>query len=374
MRFAVLFLAVLVGVGAFFLLTKGESSPSQEAETLAPLAPEGLGPELAPAEASAELTEAPAEGPKEIDAAAIETIEREEAGFSGENLVEFHGSALLQPKGQRPYPAVRGTIEIAILNHGRLVPVSVDVTQGKFRVEVPDRCRIRVEGGVLEDQAVRFLGTDGPFTLDAALDYALVGEPIPIQRLRVFEGTQHVPLAKVTVRTGVDGATAQMTGGAPVGEVLVAEAASPIDLPFMPGQRPVWLHVSAEGYATTALLINPLEAAEKDVVLWPSATLNVRVTGPARDRLKALILHRNEPAAAGQKPSKRHFATIGMNATGITRDPDAIIFNLENVPALPLTLEARGFDKRGRETLLGTTSVVLGTNQAGRVELRLDEK
>ena len=376
MRFAVLFFAVLAGVAAFFLLGGSSSlSPSTEPET--PIAPIDMEP----------AASAPTGGPAELPQALPEMIsepedlgEDEEPGrsdatsFSGRDLVEFHGSALLQPKGQRPYSAVRGTIEIAILNNGRLVPMSVEVNQGKFSVELPDRCRVRIQGGQLEDQAVRFFGSEVPFTLDAEQDYAMVGEPIPVNRLLVFEGTQRIPLANVTVRTGTDGVTARMQGAAPVGDVLVADAASPIDLPYLAAKHPVWLHVSAEGYATTALLLDPQKANKKEVVLWPSATLTVRVTGPARTRLKALTLHRHEPLAGGQNPTKRHFATLDVNSPGITTDADATIFQLENIPALLLTVEARGFDKRGRDTLLGTTSVELGTDQAGLVTLRLEGK
>jgi hypothetical protein len=380
MRFAVLFFAVLLGVGAFIALSDSgpEAEPNQE--SLVPLAPqdEDLG---AASEESTGFAEALPSEPTQVVPAAPELGEREEANFSGQNLVEFHGSAMLQPKGQRPYPAVRGSIEIAILNHGRLVPVTVDVNQGKFQVEVPDRCRLRIDGGVLEDQAVRILGAEGLITLDADQPYTLIGEPIPVNRLRVFEGTQRVPLAGVTVRTAQDGSTARMAGADAVGEVLVADAASPIDLPYLPQERPVWLHVSAEGYATTALLLKPQQANEKDVVLWPAATLTVRVTGKLRNSLKALTIHRHEPAAESSSgsqgtgsPAKRHFATFPMNAPGITTDTEATIFSVENVPALPLTIEARGFDKRGRETLLGSTSVELGPDQAGTVELRLREQ
>lgn len=380
MRFAVLFLAVLLGVGAFIALSGSgpEAEPNQE--SLVPLAPQDEDLEAA-SEESTGFAEALPPEPTQVEPAAPDQGEREAATFSGQNLVEFHGSAMLQPKGQRPYPAVRGTIEIAILNHGRLVPVTVDVNQGKFQVEVPDRCRLQIDGGKLEDQAVRFLGTSGPFTLDAKLNYALIGEPTPVNRLRIFEGAQRVPLAGVTVREANDGSTARMTGAKTVGEVLVKDAASPIDLPYLPQEHPVWLHVSAEGYATTALLLKPQQANEKDVVLWPAATLTVRVTGRLRSSLKALTIHRHEPAVEGSagsqgngSPSKRHFATFAMNAPGITTDPDATIFSIENVPALPLTIEARGFDKRGRETLLGSTSVELGPDQAGTVELRLREQ
>ncbi len=372
MRFALTFLAVAAALGLFTFFNYSERFLSGPSEPMAPLQHIGEGPDQATLADTDELPDSPPILEPESGPTLQATDREEVAGFGNQELVDFHGTAWLQPKGEGAYLAVRGTIEIAILNNGRLVPMSVAVNQGRFSVEVPDRCRVRVQGGQLEDQTVRYLKTEGPFTLDAAMDYAMIGEPIPVNRLLIFEGTQRVPLAGVTVRTSVDGVTALMEGAAPVGEVLVADAASPIDLPYLSAQHPVWLHVSAEGYATTALLLDPQKANEKEVVLWPAATLTVRVTGPARSRLKALVVHRHEPAANGKKASKRHFATFNMSSPGITTDTDATIFTMQNLPALALTVEARGFDKRGRETLLGSTSVELGVNEAGLVNLRLE--
>ena len=273
---------------------------------------------------------------------------------------------------------MRGTVEFSMLHNGQTVGVKAEVNQGRFSVEVPERCRIHAHGGRLEEQPVRILDADAPFSLDSSLNYTFVAEPVPVQRLRVLGGAQRVPLTNVTVRIAENAITATMGGIAPGNATpdatIVTDAASPIELPYLRSKRLVWLHVSADGYATTAQLVNPKEPAEFEVLLWPSAALTVRVTGPQRDRLRAITFHRHEPSADGQSSSKRHFATFDMNTPGITSDPDATIFALENVPALPLSIWARGLDKRGREQQLGTVSVELGPDQTGRIELRLEDK
>ncbi|QDV10106.1 hypothetical protein Poly30_56680 [Planctomycetes bacterium Poly30] len=380
MRFAVLLLAVLVGVTAFFLFGDrlGPTVPGEEQvpAVVSPLGMSGDDPAAAPenpVEPAMDLPTVPDEPEESLTSVTEDNSSRVPDGdFGGAELVEFHGNAMLQPVGKTPYPAVRGTIEIAVLNRGKMVPLTVNVNQGRFQVEVPARCRLRIDGGRLEDQTVRFLGFPGPFTLDETADYALIGEPIPVNTLRVFAGTQLVPLAGVTVRIGPDATTARSRGEAMVGDVLVENAASPIELPYLAADHPIWLHVSADGYATTALLVDPRESGVMDAVLWPAAELTVRVTGPNRTNLKALLLHRMEPGPNGAAPSKRHFATFGLNTPGITTDPDATIFALEGLPALPLFLEARGFDKRGRETVLGKTTIELGPNDGKTVELRTE--
>ena len=373
MRFRVTFIVVLLGLGAFVFIKDKYEPLHDQAQAWVPLAPIAEQESTASQKGPQPLELAPIAQPGS-DAAQGEADRSAPVGFGAKKLVEFHGAVLLQPKGQRPYAAVRGSIELSVLYRGQYVPVSAAVNLGTFSAELPDRSRIRIVGGQLEDQAVRFLGSEAPFDLNTGLNYALVGEPVPVKRLLVFEGTQHVPLSGVTVRTSVDGVTALMQGADPVGEVLALDAASPIDLPYLAAKHRVWLHVSAEGYATTALLVDPQKTSEKEVVLWPSATLTVRVTGPARGRLKALLIHRHEPPAPGQPATKQHFATFGINSPGITTDPDATIFSLENLPALLLTIEARGFDKRGREALLGKTTVELGSDQAGLVNLRVENK
>ena len=386
MRFAVLFLAVLVCAGAAYLFVSEEPRTGASNAAVYPTAPITLAPAddgpppIAQDEPEDALDPLTTTGTEDVSqAAAPELQDRVPAkSFTGAKLVNFHGSVLLQPKGQRPYPATRGTVEFSMVHNGQTVVVEAEVNQGRFSVEVPERCRIHADGGRLEEQPVRILDADEPFSLDSSLNYTFVAEPVPILHLRVFEGTQRVPLAGITVRRATNGLTAIMGGvdpeGATPSKTIVVDGASPIELPYLPNKRPVWLHVSADGYATTAQLVKPQEPGELDVVLWPSATLTVRVTGPARSRLKAITIHRHEPNTDGQPPSKRHFATFDINTPGITSDPDATIFSMENIPALPLTIEARGLDKRGRVRLIGTASVELGPDQNGRIELRLEDE
>lgn len=374
MRFAVLFFIVLLGLAALFLFGQpggpGDAGGPPEPVGIAPAEPAAAATTLP--EASLEVVAPPPSATEDLGPAPEAMTDRAlELDFSHSTLVDFHGIVMLQPKGQTPYPAIRGTVEIAILNRGQMVPMTIEIQQGQFSVELPERCRIRVDGGRLEDQTVRFLGFDGPRTLDHTLPYALVGEPIPVNQLRVFEGTQGIPLPSVTIRQADDATTALSQGEAAVGQLLLEDVASPIELPFIDSDHPIWLHVSAEGYAATAVLVNPTEPATKDVTLWPSAQLTVRVTGPGRKKLKALILHRMEPALDGKEPSKRHFATFGMRTPGMTTDPDATIFTLVGLPALPLRLEARGLDERGRESLIGTAAVELGPSETKTVELRV---
>lgn len=380
MRLAVLFIIALAGLGTlYFLGDQGTQAGPGQSGALPTIAPKDLpeGPVVVEPEAAPEDPTDRALS----ELAAVEVVGEEpgsgtrepDATFAGETLVEFHGSALIQSEGQRPYPAMRGTIEIRILNDGKFVPVTIQVNQGKFSAEVPMRCRAEIVGGVLEGQAVRFLGCRPLMTLDHTMDYAFIGEPIPTNRLRVFEGTQRVPLAGITVRRHEDASTALAGGQEPVGEIVIKGAASPVELPFIPVTHPIWLHVSAEGYATTAVLVDPREPNEKDVVLWPAAGVVIRVTGPGRTRLKALLLHRLEPTEEGQAPAKRHFSTLNLQTPGITTDQDATIFTLEGVPALPIVIEARGFDNKGRETRLGTSTTELGPLESRTVELYLKD-
>lgn len=377
MRVPALALFALLAAGALLLFAKGgrgaerdESGATVDVSVAVP----------APVDSSASdeaLAHEPIEPPT-IPEAALEdspdtaAVRENAASFEGMELVDFHGMAMVQPKGERPYTASRGTIDISIVNRGQLVPMSIPISGGRFSVELPQRARIRVEGGRLEDRTVRFLDFNGLFTLNAEQDYAFIGEPVPLNLLRVFEGTQGIPLANVTVRQAIDAHTARLESAEATGEVLVESASSPIELPFMGAQHPVWLHVSAEGYATSSILLNPSKTAEHDVTLWPDASLVVRVTGPDRSRLKALLMHRMEPAAkSDDTPKQRHFATLSPSLPGVTTDPDAIIFTVEGVPALPLRLEARGFDDRGREILIGEGTAEVGPGERRTVELRV---
>ncbi|MEM8709891.1 MAG: hypothetical protein AAGG01_02985 [Planctomycetota bacterium] len=379
MRFlALVLLAFVAAASALFLLAKGDSGVAEDGSGAVVNVPlESSANAAAPATDDAALSPAEIEPPSGEESPTVESGERdasreEAASFAGLDLVDFHGTAMVQPKGERPYTAARGSIEISIINRGQLVPLSIPISGGRFSVEVPQRARIRVEGGRLEGQTVRFLGFEKLFTLNEEQNYAFIGEPIPVNLLRVFEGTQGIPLASVTVRQSVDAHVARHVGEEPVGEIVVEGAASPIELPYLPAQHPIWLHVSAAGYATSAILINPSKTAEHDVTLWPEASLVVRVTGPGRGQLKALLMHRIEPATESTgKPSKRHFATLSRPHPGVAVETDAIVFTIEGVPALPLHLEARGFDARGRETLIGEGTAEVGPGERRTVELRV---
>ena len=255
MRFTLLFIAVLVLAGAFYVFAGEDPRTGASDAAENPTAPITLAPVDSDPPPSTRNEREDALDPlvtigteKVGQAAAPDVQDRVLAtSFAGRKLVNFHGSVLLQPKDQRPFPAMRGTVEFSMLHNGQTVVVKAEVNQGRFSVEVPERCRIHAHGGRLEEQPVRILDADAPFSLDSSLNYTFVAEPVPVQRLRVLGGAQRVPLTNVTVRIAENAITATMGGIAPGNATpdatIVTDAASPIELPYLRSKRLVWLHV-----------------------------------------------------------------------------------------------------------------------------------
>ena len=266
-------------------------------------------------------------------------------------LAAFHGQALLQRDGETPRAAALGSIEFDVIHRGRRDSMSAKVQAGRFDVRIPEVGRVRILGGTLEGQAVRFPGAETLFD-PGDDDYVLVGVPVPASVLDALDALSGAPLAGVTVRRGDDAtaprlvvASPEATNPDPAPPALVENATSPITLPWLDAPHAIWLHLDKEGYAPAAVLVEPNREARREVRLWPEASLTVRVAGPGREWLHALVLLREE--GDGRTP---HAATFSVTAPGVRREADAIVFEIEGLAALPHRVEAKGYDGQGHAT------------------------
>jgi hypothetical protein len=282
----------------------------------------------------------------------------------------FHGAALIQHEGELVREAAAGTIELDLLHRGARKRVVATVSGGRFAIDVPVAARLLLVGGRFEDQDVHFEAPRGPFdpTDD---DYALIGMVTRRFELDVRDGGQGSPVAGVTVRRAED-ATSAVLGdeGGPAGELVLEGATSPVWLPHIDAKRPVWLSVSAPGYAPTHVLVDPRKSGEKVVNLWPSADLTVRVTGAERGRLRMLVLTRDE--GSGRTP---HAGAFGVADPAVQSGPGEVLFPIRGLAAIPHTIQAKGYDPRGVTVDLGEpVRVDLGPGDSRTIEVRLDPR
>lgn len=359
MRAALIVLtAAAVLAAAFFMLRDGErpgpflddtSIERRTADQAAPTTPEPA-PDVAPPE---RVTPEPAEVPGPAP--------RESAPPPG-RTESFHGEALLQHPGSRPVPASSGTIELMVLAGSYRALETAPVLAGQFEVEVPEIARVHITGGTLDGLTVRYLGVDRPF--DPTGDrYVLVGEPVPVNVLVPLDALSGTPLAGIDLRVGESSTGARLvrneaTDSAPAVAALprpiLSDAASPITLPFVDSEHAEWIHLQKDGYAPATVLVDPRVPARREVRMWPSADLTLRLTGKDRTMARTIVLHREE---SGSRTS--HAATFVIDAPEVERTTDAFVLHIEGLTALPHTVEIRGYDHRGRASKLATQRVEL---------------
>ncbi len=278
----------------------------------------------------------------------------------------FHGTALIQFKDQLIRESGGGTLEIDVIGGGARTRIQGIVAAGQFDIEVPVTARLILRGGELDGHEVYFEKPKGPFdpTDD---DYALIGMVSPKFRLVVRDGMTGSPLRSASVHMADDASSAWLEGSPPAGDEVIVDEPSPITLPFIDTKRPVWLRVSAPDYAGTHVLVDPREDGEREVRIWPSANLTVRVTGPGRKRLKGILASRLDPSG-----KRLHAATFSMTHPSIQRDTDSITFAIRGLAGVGHVFAARGLNSKGQVEDLGQIEFSLGPRDEKTVEFRLE--
>ena len=284
----------------------------------------------------------------------------------------FRGAALIQEKDQLVRGARTGTIELDLLYRGVRERTSISVSNGQFQADVPRAVRLELVGGIFESKPVHFEKPQGQFDPTDS-DYALIGVVTPAVTLDVVDGAQASPLQDITITRANDATSAVLGERAPTQDTaspppLVTGATSPVTLPYIDAQRPVWLSVSATGYAATNVLIDPRKPQNASVRLYPSANLKVRVTGSARGALRMLVLTRDE--GEGRTP---HTGTFTVSHPSVETTPNALVFPIRGLAGITHSIRAMGYDESGVTTDLGKTlRVDLNANDEQTVELRID--
>ncbi len=283
-----------------------------------------------------------------------------------ERLRPFEGEALLQVKGAPlPSPVRSGSFQLEILTQGASQLTEVKVGSGRFKLEIPDRSRVKLLGGMFNGQRVRFEGLGHAFTpVDSP--YVLVGSPFPLNRLIVRDGPTgaHLSGLRVTQASGMSPLT--LRDQAAGEELVLKDASSPVDLPWIESRTPLWLRVEADGYAPATAWVDPDQERTRELLLWPAAELEVRVIGDAREALKMIALFHDAPEGrtiAG--------GVIERRAAGVTSDGEAWVFDLVGLPALPTQVVAKGIDLKAQPVDLSTANITLEPGGRQTVVLRL---
>ncbi|MEM6567314.1 MAG: hypothetical protein AAF957_02825 [Planctomycetota bacterium] len=279
----------------------------------------------------------------------------------------FRGSVMLQREGDRPVGVALGSMSYDVLLRGRRESFEVDISGGRFETQVPSVARIVLTGGVLDGETVRFPGLEAPFdpTED---DQVIVGAPFARIVLRVVDGGQRSPLTDVTVRVAGSSTAALLADEPDDGRVHVSGKASPVVLPWLPNEGATWLRVSAPGYAAATVMVQRERASEKEIELWPPSDLEVRVTGPGRTRLRAVVL-----LMESTEERQGQSAVFSKTRPGVLEDADAIVFPIRGLSAGPYEVVAKGYDGAGRAMDLTGKRIELGANEARTLELYVDD-
>jgi len=284
-----------------------------------------------------------------------------------ERLTAFRGAVVLQPsEAERTVEANAGRFDLEVVRKGQREQVVVPIVGGRFSIDVPRDGRVRLGAGELDGAPVHFEEPVGLFA-PADLDYLLVGVPSERITLDVVDGATGAPLDGVTVtRTGSSDLPLRLEGAprADRGDRLAAGAPSPVELPRIDADGPVWLHVGAEGYATTALLVDPRASERREVRLWPSADLDLALAGPRRTEVRIVVVTRVPQGGAAA-----HAGTVDVTGPAIERLPSTNVARLRGLAAVRTRFEAKGFDARGRVVDLGSVEVDLGPGEMKRAEL-----
>jgi hypothetical protein len=288
-----------------------------------------------------------------------------EVPLTVERLRTFEGEALLQVDGAIPSPVKTGTFWLELLSRGSSETAEVEVLGGRFRLEIPERSRVRLKGGVFSGQRVRFEGLEVAFTpVDSP--YVLVGSPFPLNRLVVCDGPTGAHLSGLRVTRAPQMSPVTLRGQSDDEELVLEGASSPIDLPWIPSRTPVWLRVAADGYAPMTAWVDPTQEQTKELLLWPEAALTVRVTGEGREALKALALFHD--AGEGRTIAG---GVIERRSKGVTSNGAEWVFDLVGLPALPTEVVAKGLDLKARFVDLAAADISLEPGSQRTLVLRL---
>ncbi len=282
-----------------------------------------------------------------------------------EQLRPFEGEVLLQIEGALPSQVKAGSFRLEILTPGASRLVEVGVASGRFKLEIPDRSRIKLLGGVFNGQRVRFDGLGFAFT-PVESPYVLVGSPFPLNRLVVRDSPTGAHLSGLRITRAPGMSPASLRGQTAAEEVVLEDASSPVDLPWIESQAPLWLRVKADGYAPMTAWVDPDQERTRELLLWPEAELTVRVTGDAREAVKVIALFHD--TGEGRTIAG---GLIERRAKGVTSDGDAWVFDLVGLPALPTEVVVKGFDLRAQPVDLARASVSLDPGGRQTVVLRL---
>ncbi|MEL6428721.1 MAG: hypothetical protein AAFU73_06090 [Planctomycetota bacterium] len=370
MRVALLAL-LLAAIGlALFLVDRVPVDPGGEGSGDRPVVEETLPPEpAAPDDEAARVT------PDETARAGAELpvrdmtppSEREPiplADLDPEKMRPFEGFVLMRQEDGPARTVRAGYFDLEIVRFGHRYPQRVDLENGRFAVEVPDDARVSLGAGRFDGTIAHFEKPAGLFD-PPSVEYGLEATPTNLVTLVVRDGPSGAPLGEVRVERGATAKSARIGEARDTGrEPLVASSPSPVLLPHLRAEGPVWLRISAPGYATTSELVDPRRSAEREVLLWPAADLDVQVTGPGRAKLKSLVLTRSLP-----RGETMHVGTFSR--TEGSEEPDGLHFAVRGLAARTHTLSAKGFDKLGRMRELGKATVELGAGELGSVQLYL---
>ena len=288
-----------------------------------------------------------------------------DTGGEAERYKAFYGEALIQVGGALPSPVKVGSLEVEIMERGASKLVEVDANGGHFSLQIPERSRVRLRGGVFNGQRVRFPGLGVAFApVESA--YALVGTPFPLNQLTVLDGPTGAHLSSLRITRAAGQSPVTLRDQADREEVVLEEASSPVALPWIESRSPVWLRVQAEGYAPATVWVDPAEESAKSLALWANADLELRVTGDGREALKMITLFHD--AGEGRTAAS---SIIERRAPGVKSDPEAWIFDLVGLPALPTQVVLKGIDIKARPVDLASSNVDLESGGRQTLTLRL---
>jgi hypothetical protein len=233
-------------------------------------------------------------------------------------------------------PGVNGHVRLSLFVGGGLEELVVPVQAGRFACTVPDRSLITVVDGELNGEEVRFADPAGGFEPRKSR-MALIGRARPSYTLHVVAAGTGADLTDITLRAvdGPGGAHLVKSPGSAAGtaersapEPLATGATSPLRVPWVETRQPLWLEVSAPGYAPARALVDPRASGERTFELHPAAgTLTVHVIGPGRGRMEALVVQRLE--AADKRPVAAHFTTAAPGPEA----PELLAFEVDGLAA-----------------------------------------
>ena len=212
-------------------------------------------------------------------------------------------------------------------------------------------------------QRTHFERPEGLFDIPTT-EYVL--EAIPTELVTfVVRDDSGEPLEHIQVARAPEGTAAWLGERAEkTHKVIVSDSPSPVLLPYVRAEGPVWFHISSEGFATASLLADPRKSGDYEVRLWPAAELDVRLNGPGRSAVHSVVL-----AGAVTGSELRHTATFAVQDPSAESGPDGLTFPIRGLSARPHTVTAKALDKYGRMSDVAEVRVELEPGERHTVEL-----